>query len=432
MDSDYWPYISIILLIICSAFFSASEIAYASANKLRLKKAAEAGGLRAKWAQAISSHYDRALCTILLGNDLVNIAASSVATVIALSLIGEQGVFYATLIMTILILIFGEIVPKQLAIRKADALILFLSPLLRFLMVITKPLVWVVMKLLAGISRLWGGKGQESGMTNDELVTIIETVEEEGIIDEERSDLLQSALGFSEIKAREIITHRLDVIALNIADDLESIMKTAMSAPYSRFPVYEGSIDTIIGVLHINHLLKALLDTDAPSIRSLLTEVCYVHRSKTLPVVLAEMQRRKIQMAVVSDDFGGTMGILTMEDILEQIVGEIWDETDVVRDEFRKIGEDGYEVDGNMGIYDFLDHLGLSDHHFENKFITTGGWAIDMLGGFPQEGDSFTYQNLTITITEIEDLRIKKLQIHPQGGLRAPLPPPRQGTPWTP
>jgi CBS domain containing-hemolysin-like protein len=259
----------------------------------------------------------------------VNIAASSVATVIAISLVGSAGIAYATGIMTVFLLIFGEIVPKQLAKQHSDSYVVAIAPVMRFLMIITKPIVAVFMRFIAFVSKLWGGTSQEAPMTDDELATIIETVEEEGVIDQERRDLLQSAIEFNEIKVQEVITYRKDILAADINDSTDEIIKTALDSPYSRIPVYDGSIDNIIGVLSLNHLLKSLSRKETPDIRLMLTEVSFVHKSKELPVVLEEMRRKKIHMTVVTDDYGGTLGILTMEDIPEQLVGEIWDETDI-------------------------------------------------------------------------------------------------------
>ncbi|MDL2235646.1 CNNM domain-containing protein [Christensenellaceae bacterium OttesenSCG-928-L17] len=413
MLDDYWPYIFILFLIICSAFFSASEIAYASANRLRLKNACEEGNRRACWAHSIAENYAPALCTILLGNNLVNIAASSTATMIAISLVGEVGAAYATGIITVLILIFGEIVPKQAGKQGAERFALTASPLLRVLTILTKPIVWAVMRFTGLVSRLWGGKEDEHGMTADELVTIIETVEDEGVIDEERSDLLQSAIEFSEIEAQEIITHRMDMLALNIDDTLDEILETVLNAPYSRVPVYEESIDNILGVLPVNQLYKKLLDTRDIDIRGMLLDVCYVHKTLTLPVVLSEMQKRKLQLAVVVDEYGGTLGILTMEDILEELVGDIWDESDEIVEDFLEIEKNLYACSGTLSIYEFLDFFDLDDQDFEDEFTTMGGFAIDMLEGFPKEGDCFDYRGFRICVGEMSDLRVKQLLISP-------------------
>ncbi|HHY52567.1 MAG TPA: CBS domain-containing protein, partial [Clostridiales bacterium] len=263
-----------------------------------------------------------------------------------------------------------------------------------------------------GVSRLWGGKGEEQGITTDELVTIIETVEDEGVIDEERSDLLQSAIEFSEVEVREIITHRVDMLAIDIDDSMDDIIKTVMESSYSRLPVYEDNIDNIIGVLVVNQFYRKLLDTKDFDLRSLLTPVCYVHESLTLPVVFEELQRQKMQLAVVIDEYGGTQGIVTMEDILEQLVGEIWDESDEVYDDFVELGENLYECSGDLSVDDFFDHLDMEPPSLEDDdYLSMGGWAIEMLDGFPNEGDHFQYRNLFVTVTKMKEQRVVKLQI---------------------
>ncbi|PWL41264.1 MAG: HlyC/CorC family transporter [Bacillota bacterium] len=412
MGSSYWPYVFIIVLIALSAFFSGSEIAYASANKMRLKKAAESGRAKDKIAYFIYENYASALSTILIGNNLVNIAASSVATVIAINLGGESAVGYATAIMTVLILIFGEIMPKIVAKENCDGFSRAVALPLRFLMYLTKPLVIVIMGFVNLISRLWSrGDAQSPSVTEEELAAIIETVEDEGVIDEERSELLQSALEFSDIAAQEVLTPRVDMLAIDIDDSMDAIIELALGSPYSRIPVYEDSIDNIIGVLYLNHFLKQVVDQHDLNIRPLLMEVCFIHKTMKLPAVLAELKRRKLHLAVVTDEYGGTMGILTMEDVLEQLVGEIWDETDEIKNEFVSVGPDLYEVSGDLSIYDLFEYLDIDEDRFDGEYTTVGGWAIDQLGGYPQVGDAFDYQNLTVTVTEMDDLRITKLKV---------------------
>lgn len=417
MDSSYGSCILIILLIMLSAFFSGSEIAYASANKKRIRKASETKKLKPSLAYFIIENYDQALSTILIGNNLVNIAASSVATVIALSIVGEAGVAYATFIMTIIILIFGEITPKVYAKTHSDTFAIAVSVPLRILMTITKPIVVIVMMIVKAVSRLWGGNIEnDDTITEDELLTIIETVEDEGVIQEDRSELLKSAIEFSDIAAQEILTPRVDMVAIDVDDDMDSIVETINTSPYSRIPVYEKSIDNIIGVLYVNHFLKKAIDTEEVSIRSILMEVCFVHKSLKLPVVLSELRRRKMHLAVVIDEYGGTMGILTMEDVLEQLVGEIWDETDEITSEFDEVGPDLYEARGDLSIYDFFEYLEVDEDLEHREYTTVGGWAIEMINGFPNVGDSFDYKNMTITVQEMDDLRVKKVlvTVHPQ------------------
>ncbi|MBE6991264.1 MAG: HlyC/CorC family transporter [Ruminococcaceae bacterium] len=413
MNSEYLPYIGIVILIALSAFFSGSEIAYASVNHRRLKKSAEEEGTtRLKTAYYIYENYNKALSTILIGNTLVNLAASSVAAVAFVHLFGPKGAAFSGTVMTVLILIFGEIMPKILASTNSDGFAEAVALPLRFLMWLTTPFVFVVTKFVDLVARLWTKDGDTGpSVTEEELVSIIETVEDEGVIDEEQSDLIQSAIDFAEISAQEIITHRVDMVAIDIDDDMDTIIETAATSQYSRIPVYEDTIDNIIGILFLNHFYKQLVDTPDFSIRDQLMEVCFIHKSMKLPAVLAELKRRRIHMAVVTDEYGGTMGILTMEDVLEQLVGDIWDETDDIEPEFEEVEPNRYEVSGDMSIYEFLDEVGHDSDDFEGDYTTLGGWAIEMLGGYPNVGDSFEYENLTITVTETDDLRVTELNV---------------------
>lgn len=409
-------YLLIVLLIAFSAFFSGSEISYSSLNALRMKNAAESGGLAAKAAYWIYQAYDSALVTILIGNNLVNIASSSVATLIAVSLLGDEGAWAATAVMTVLILTFGEIIPKIIAVQLPEGFAKFVALPLRVMMFITKPIVWVFNKLLMLLDRVWARLG-ESGptVTEDDLETILETVEDEGVIDEDRAELLQSALDFGDVLAYEIITPRVDMLAIDIEDDWEEVLKTAYDSPYSRIPVYEDTIDNIIGILHLNHFFKELVEQPQFDLRSILMPVNFVHKTMPLDDVLTVMKKRQCHMVIVTDEYGGTMGCLTMEDVLEQLVGDIWDESDEIVDEFVQTGEDTYEADGDMRIYDFFEELDIDDRDFDDDNATLGGWAIEMLGDYPKVGDSFDYKNLTITVKKLQNLRVIRLavQVHP-------------------
>lgn len=310
-------YFLIVILIALSAFFSGSEISYASLNGMRMKNAAENGGPAAKAAYSIYQAYDSALVTILIGNNFVNIASSSVATVIALSLMGDEGALVATAVMTVLILTFGEIVPKIVAVQVAEGFAKVVALPLRAMMIVTKPIVWVFNKLLMLLDRLWAGLS-ESGpsVTEDDLETILETVEDEGVIDEDRAELLQSALDFGDVLAYEVITPRVDMLAIDIEDPWDEVLETAYDSPFSRIPVYADSIDNIIGILHLNHFFKELVDRPQFDLRSILMPVNFVHKTMPLDDVLAVMKTRQCHMVIVTDEYGGTMGCLTMEDVL--------------------------------------------------------------------------------------------------------------------
>lgn len=404
-------YILIAFLLVCSAFFSSTEIAYAAANPSRLRKAAESGSKNGKWALYISEHYNKALCTILIGNNLVNIASSSVATVIALELVGDAGVAVATGVMTVLLLIFGEILPKQMAKQFCDKYALFSAPLLHLLYKITSPIVWLFMQLIALVSKIWVKAKTDDSITYDDLMTMVEMVEEEGILEETSVELLQAAIEFDDIEVHKVITHRMKMTALDINDPIEESIQTALTCEYSRIPVYEDSIDNIIGILPVSVLLKALLDNPTPDIRTMLTEPLFVPQTKNLPEVLDKMRRAKFHMAVVTDDYGGTLGIATMEDILEELVGEIWDETDEIEPEIVEVTEEHLLVEGDMMMVDFLEHIEEEDPELDGDFSTVNGWVTEVLDKYPEINDTFTYRNYQITVLETDNLCASKLQI---------------------
>jgi putative hemolysin len=412
-----WYFVAIFACICLSGFFSASEMAYSSANRLRIENAAESGSHLAKAACAVLNRYDNALSAILIGNNLVNITASSLASVIAILIGGEKYTALATAIITVLIIIFGESAPKIVAKRNANKLALRFAYIMRVLMALLKPVVAAVVWLVGIITSPLKGEEieDEEEEAVEELQYIIETVEDEGVIDEDRSELLQAALHFSNISASEVMTARVDMVAIDIEDDWEDILEAINDSHYSRLPVYEGSIDNIIGILYVNHFYKALLDNEVVDIRSILMEPCYVYKTMKLPGVLNELRKCKMHLAIVTDEYGGSMGIITMEDVMEQIVGEIWDESDEISADVVERGDSLYEIDGDMSISDFLEFLDWDEDDFESESATVGGWTIEMFGAFPEPGQSFTYENITVTVLSMDNLRVEKVlvEVHP-------------------
>lgn len=411
-----WDYIAIVIFIMFSAFFSGSEIAYASVNEIRLKKASEAenGGKIAKLAYGIYNSYDDALITILIGNNLVNIASSSVATVIAISLMGDKGAGVATAIMTVIILTFGEIVPKIIAVQISFDFAKFAAIPLKILMIVTFPVVWVIKQVLGGVDKLIKKEENDAAdtITEDDLETIIDTVEDEGVIDEDMAELLQSALDFDDVLAYEVISPRVDMVTIDIEDSFDEIIETANDSSYTRIPVYEDTVDNIIGILHLNHFYKHLAENpNGFDIREILMPVNFVHKTMPLNDVLKEMKRRQCHMVIVTDEYGGTMGCLTMEDVLEQLVGDIWDETDDIEPEIVETGENTFDVDGDMRLEDFLDEMDIDDRDFDDDNATVGGWAIEMLGDYPKVGDTFEYENLTVTVKKLQNRRVVSVSV---------------------
>ena len=416
--SDFLLYSAIPLLLLVSAFFSASEIAFASLNVLRLKKRQEEHPTQIKkWALKIAEDYENTLGAILIGNNLANNAASSIATVIVIAIFNgnDEYAWVSTVVMTLLVLTFGEIIPKVLAKQFADKFALVITAPIYILTVIFKPITGIMMFFVNMVAKIWSGSvSDSSAVSQDDFENIIDIVEDEGVLDEEQCDLLQNALDFDDVMAYEIITPRVDMEAIDIRDPYEKNIEKILECTYSRMPVYEDTPDHIVGILHLNHFLKQYVEKEHVSLRSLLLPVTYVHKTMPLPDVLEKMKESKSHMVVVLDEYGGTMGIVTMEDVLEQLVGEIWDETDEIEREFVCIDDNHFEAIGEMRIYDFFDEFDIDiedDETFEDDNTTVGGWVTSMLDGDIEEGDRFRYENLVITVLEVGDKRIERVAV---------------------
>ena len=407
----------IVLCLIGSAFFSASEMAYSSCSALRLENLEEEGSRPAKTARYILDHFDDTLSTILIGNNMVNIASSSLASVLLMLLLGtkagEQYAWASTAVMTVLVIICGETIPKITAKKNANRFALSFAYPVRVLMILLAPVVWIVVKLIHLLTLPFKGTEEEEDpeAAVEELQNIIETAEDEEVLDEERSELVRSAIDFSDIMASEVMTARVDVYAIDIEDDWEKILAQVDESPYSRLPVYQESIDNIIGVLYLNHFLKALTETDHTDIRSLLMPPVYIYKTMKLPDVLNRLRKAKQHLAIVSDEYGGTLGVVSMEDVMEQIVGEIWDETDTVEQEVIRRAENEFELDGDMVIADFLELVGIREEDFEAESETVGGWTVEMFGEFPKVGDSFSYQNFDLSVLSMDGRRVEKVLV---------------------
>ena len=411
-------YLIVAVCVLLSAFFSGSELALTAANKLRLSKAAEEGDKKARLALKVSSDYDRMLSGVLIGNNLVNILCSSVSTLIFLRLIpanAELAAAVSTAVMTVVILIFGDITPKLIAKSKPDAVARLVALPIWVTVLLFYPLILVSTALIRLIARVRKNAPEEPEptVTEDELVSIIETAEEEKVIDEGSSEILQSAIEFHETTLGEILTPRADMVSLDIEDDPRKILSVAMKSPYSRLPVYRDSIDGIVGELHLNNYFKEVAEKGCENVdlAALCTEPIFFHKAMHLPAALRQMRAKQQHLAIVTDEFGGTLGLVTLEDILEEIVGDIWDESDEIKTELVKTAENTYEVSGDMNVSDFFEELGVDDRDFESDYTTVGGWAIEMLEGEPHEGDSFTYKNLCIIVAEMADMRVMKLTV---------------------
>lgn len=404
-----------IFLCLClSNFCSASEMAFSSCNVMRLENARDDGSKRAKIAVYITEHFDDALSAILIGNNLANIGASSLASVAVILVTGgDEYAWLATIILTVLVIIFGETMPKISAKKNANRTSLKNAYVVRAMMIIFYPLVWLVVSLIKLLTM--GMKPEAADADSDEAVeelqSIIETAEDEDVLNEDQSELVQAAIDFSETSAFEVMTARVDVQAIDIEDDWDDVLAIIEDAPFTRLPVYEGSIDNVIGILYLNHFLKAMADDGRVDIRKLLMPPCYVYKTMKLPAVLNTLRKAKQHLAIVSDEYGGTLGVVSMEDVLEQIVGDIWDESDVVEHEVVQREKSEYELDGAMILSDFLELVGLNEDDVDAESNTVGGWTLEMFGSFPQEGDSFTYRNLTVTVLSMDGRRVERVLV---------------------
>ena len=399
--------LAIVLLVCLSAFFSGSEMAFSSCNQLRLENLRDEGSKRAGIAVWILKHFDYALSAILIGNNLVNIGASSLVSVLVILLSGsDRYTWVGTVILTVIIIIFGETIPKICCKKSANRFALRFARPVRVLTVLLTPLIWLVVKLNWLLTAWIKEDKEESGEEAvEELHSIIETAEDEKVLDEDQSELVRSAIDFSDISALDVMTARVDVVAIDIEDSKEEILDQIEKATFSRLPVYEGSIDNIIGILYLNRFLKAMAEGGEVDIRSMLMPPCYIYKTMKLPTVLSQLRRARQHLAIVTDEYGGTLGVVSMEDVLEQIVGEIWDDNDEVEPEVveRKDGE--YELDGAMMLYEMEELLGLPEDSIEAESSTVGGWTIECFGGFPKVGDSFEKDGLQVTVLEMSDGR---------------------------
>jgi len=412
-DGSRLPWIIALLLLFAAAFFAVTETAFASSSRTRIRIADDHGNTRAKEALYVLDNFDLAISTLLICTNIVHIAAASVVTLAVTRLWGLGAVSISTIVTTIAVFFAGEMLPKSIGKKYSEPIALFTAPILCFFMKLFSPLS----KLLTAIGQAAAGRtagDEQVSVTEDELYDIIEDMTEEGSLDEEQGELISSALQFGEVTVENILTPRVDLVSLSISASHSEILDTIKSCTHSRLPVYEGSIDNIIGVLQIRKYIKAYIRLgEELNIRPMLDEVFFVHQSSNIDELLPLMSRRKLNMAVVTDNFGGTLGIVTVEDILEELVGEIWDEDDVIEEPMVEIAEGVYLVDADESVTDVFDTLGYEDPEEDEELINTlmGEWAYEQFSSIPKAGDSFDYHNIHVTVKNMVHNRIMKLEV---------------------
>ena len=407
MDSSIIPNIVIIImLLVLSALFSSCETAFSSVNKIRLKNYAAKGDKRAEKALKIANKFEDALTAILIGNNIVNILSTSISTVLFTQILGPGGVGAATVVMTVLVLVFGEITPKSFAKNHAEqCALMFAEPLSAF-MIVLKPVV-MVFKV---IQKLFKPKTEQPSVTEDELKYIIDEIEEQGVLEEQESDLVRSALEFDEITVDEILIPRVNVIAIEKNTPFNEIKEKFLTDMYSRLPVYEKNIDNIIGVI-TNKSFFRLMNENKENISDIIQEIIHISDLKLISEALKEMQKSKMHMAVVMDQYGGTKGIITLEDIIEELVGEIYDENDEIIAHFFKTGDNEYEVSGELSISDMLENLDMPEDKIECSGNSVGGWIMELLGHVAVENETVQSDIFKMTVLSMEDQKILKIRL---------------------
>jgi len=351
--------------------------------------------------------------TILIGNNIVNIGASSIATLLFVKLFGPSGAAISTAVMTILILIFGEVLPKSFAKESSEKFALAFSRPLRILMTVFWPVVFLFIQLKKVAKHISPIKEEETPtVTEQELKFIVESIEDEGVLEKQESELVQHALEFDEKTVQEVLTPRVDMTTLDIEDDLQTNIGLVLTERFSRIPVCRGTSDRIIGILHTKDLLEALVRGDAIDLASMVQPAFFVYKTKKLSSLLADFKRNKTHVAIVTDDYGGTVGMVTMEDLLEELVGDIWDEDEEIIRDFVRIDSQHFLISGDLTIRELFDHLDLPFSNLESNHTSCGGWALEALGHIPQAGEAFQFKNMTLTIQEMDDQRVKKLSVY--------------------
>lgn len=393
------------ILILFSAYFSATETAFSSLSKTRLKLMSETNK-KAALALKISENYDKLISTVLIGNNIVNISLASLGTLVFVHIMGDVGATVSTVVITVLVLIFGEVSPKGIAKDMPETFACFSAPIIKVLIVIFTPFSAALSLLKKLISKLFSSKNQTS-MSQEELIMIVDEVEQEGVIDSDESELLHNAITFSELKAADILTHRTDLEAFSIDTPKYEVAHIFSESKFSRLLVYEETIDKIVGVVHQKDFYSETSITDK-SIAEIMTPPVFILKNEKIDDLLRKLQQQKSHVAIVLDEYGGTYGMVTMEDILEELVGDIWDEHDEVVNEMDEIADNVFRVEGIMNFEDFCEQFKIED---ESQSVSLGGWIAEKLEKIPEVNDSFEFSSLRITVTETESNRASVIEI---------------------
>ena len=397
---------ALVILVILSAFFSATETAFTSLNRIRLKSRADSGNKRAALTLRIAEDYDKLLSTNLIGNNIVNISASTVGTVLFTKLFLDYGPLVSTVVLTVVILVFGEISPKSMAKENAEAFAMFAAPIMRVLMTVLAPVNYLFAQWKKLLSRIFR-KSEEEGITEEELITMVDQAENEGGLDQHEGQLIRSAIEFNDLEVEEILTPRVDIVAAEDTATMDEIAAIFAENGYSRLPIYHDTIDNIIGVIHDKDFHAARYHGQE-DVSAIVSNVLYTTGSTKISDLLRILQRAKAHMVIVVDEYGGTEGLCTLEDIVEELVGEIWDEHDEVIEEFKKQSDGSYLISCNANLTDLYDLFSIKG---ERDCTTVSGWVMEEIGRVPEEGDHFVYENLDVTVTRVDHRRVLEIRV---------------------
>ena len=397
---------ALVILVILSAFFSATETAFTSLNRIRLKSRADSGNKRAALTLRIAEDYDKLLSTNLIGNNIVNISASTVGTVLFTKLFLDYGPLVSTVVLTVVILVFGEISPKSMAKENAEAFAMFAAPIMRVLMTVLAPVNYLFAQWKKLLSRIFR-KSEEEGITEEELITMVDQAENEGGLDQHEGQLIRSAIEFNDLEVEEILTPRVDIVAAEDTATMDEIAAIFAENGYSRLPIYHDTIDNIIGVIHEKDFHAARYHCQE-DVSAIVSNVLYTTGSTKISDLLRILQRAKAHMVIVVDEYGGTEGLCTLEDIVEELVGEIWDEHDEVIEEFKKQSDGSYLISCNANLTDLYDLFSIKG---ERDCTTVSGWVMEEIGRVPEEGDHFVYENLDVTVTRVDHRRVLEIRV---------------------
>ncbi|MCL2083814.1 MAG: hemolysin family protein [Oscillospiraceae bacterium] len=399
------------LLILLSAYFAATETAFSSLNRIRIKNMSENGLKRAALVLTLHDDYDKLLSTILVGNNIVNLSAASISTVLFIKHLGDIGAMASTIAITAVVIIFGEIIPKSLAKETPEKFALFSAPLLCFFILLLTPVNYSFAQMKRLLRAAFKTAPDDRAITERELLTIVEEAEQEGAINEEDKQLIHNAIEYNDLKVDDILTPRMSIVGMPNGIPAAEMAELFLETGYSRLPVYDESIDNIIGIVHLRDAFDYLIK-EGTSFSGIVSPAVFVAPTTRISELFKLLQKEKCHMAIVTDEYGGTAGLVTMEDILEELVGEIWDESDEVIEEFVPYGDHSYKVICSADIDEMFDYFRLKG---ESEASTVGGWIMEMLGKIPEEGDTFAYENITVTVHKTEHRRALECTVSVEG-----------------